>query len=221
MRGAMGFVAALAVGLALVWNGALVAQSQAPGAHRPRRRRSWPPLFGRSASSRRVHTDLFNRPIVVFRASVLGRGPFERAAGARRILDDIVERSAVGPVDSQPIDGGSLIRVNSRAVFGVATADVDDLAGETLEGVTARTVANLQQAIAEASEARTPGLLFRAAALSAVRSPSRSLRCGPSSSPAGGEGPPGRRRRTHARPDRASRHRRRFAPLVCSTCSAG
>ena len=48
----------------------------------------------------------FNRPIVVLRARVLGRGPAERADGARRALDDLVARGITGPVESQPFDGG-------------------------------------------------------------------------------------------------------------------
>src|SRR5688572_13307173 len=128
-RRALGAVAALTLGVALAWNGPLAAQSQTSAAAQP----SAPPglaSFRAERSSDAFTLTYFNRPIVVFRASVLGRGPFERATGARRILDDIIDRSAVGPVDAQPSDGGSLIRVNSRAVFGVATADVDDLAGE-------------------------------------------------------------------------------------------
>jgi len=159
-------IATLALGLALIRNGPLLAQS--PGAVQSQAPPGLTASFRAERTSDAFTLTYFNRPIVVFRASVLGRGPFERSVGARRILDDIVDRSGAGPVDAQPIDGGSLIRVNSRAVFGVATADVDDLAGETLDAVTARTVANLQQALAEATEARRPALLLGAAALSGV-----------------------------------------------------
>ena len=76
----------------------------------------------------------FNRPIVVLRARVLGRGPAERAEGAARALDDLVgaahhrDRSNGGP-----FDGGALITVGSRGVLALTAPDVDELSGETLE----------------------------------------------------------------------------------------
>jgi small-conductance mechanosensitive channel len=105
-----------------------------------------------------------NRPIVTLRARVFGRGPDERARGAVRIVDDLVVHDVRGPVQSQPIDGGVLITVASRAVVGLTPADIDELSGETIEGVAAQTVARLQQALDEAFEARTPNRLVGASA---------------------------------------------------------
>src|SRR5918993_4778710 len=45
----------------------------------------------------------FNRPILVFRARVLGRSPAERAAGATRALDELVAQGLTGPVASTPV----------------------------------------------------------------------------------------------------------------------
>ena len=112
----------------------------------------------------------FNRPIAVLRARVLGRGPAERAAGASRMLDGLVAQGVTGPVEVRAVDGGNLIQVGPRAVFGLVPLDVDDLAGETLEAVTSQAVARLQRALEEAHEARTPGVRLRATARSrAVR----------------------------------------------------
>ena len=108
----------------------------------------------------------FNRPIAVLRARVLGRGPAERAAGASRMLDDLVAQGVTGPVEARAVEGGNLIQVGSRVVFGLAPPDVDDLAGETLESVTGQAVARLQRALEEAHEARTPRALLRSATLS-------------------------------------------------------
>jgi len=106
----------------------------------------------------------FNRSIVVLRARVLGRPPAERAAGARRILDELTERGVTGPVRTEAVSGGVFITVGSIGVMGLTTIDVDDLAGETLPTVTARTVSHLEQALNETREARAPAALLRAAA---------------------------------------------------------
>jgi small-conductance mechanosensitive channel len=110
----------------------------------------------------------FNRPIVVLRARVLGRPPSERAAIAVKVLDDLVAAKVTDPVESRQVEGASLIFVGSRLVTGLGAPDIDELAGETLEGVTALTVARLQQAFAEAAEAHTPAELLRAGILAAV-----------------------------------------------------
>ena len=68
--------------------GAHLAAQTAPAATGPPSRRpSQAEPSGQSATF-----TFFNRPIVVLRARVLGRGPAERAEGARRALDDLVAR---------------------------------------------------------------------------------------------------------------------------------
>ena len=106
----------------------------------------------------------FNRPIVTLRARVLGREPTERAAGARRMLEDLIEGGGAGIVRSQALGGVRLIQVGPRGVLPLTALDVDELSGETLDGVAERTVARLQQALREAEEAHTPRELIRAAA---------------------------------------------------------
>jgi hypothetical protein len=86
---------------------------------------------------------------VVLRARVLGRGPAERASGAARILEGLASQGVTGPVEAQPFEPGFLIRVGTRVVVGLAPPDVDDLSGDTLEGITRETVA-LQQVLTEA-----------------------------------------------------------------------
>ena len=111
----------------------------------------------------------FNRPIVVLRASVLGRPPAERAAIAVKVLDDLVAARSTDPVESRALEGGAaLIFVGSRVVVGLAPPDIDELAGETIEGVTERTVSRLRQAFAEAAEAHTPIELLRAGTIATV-----------------------------------------------------
>ena len=110
----------------------------------------------------------FNRPIVVLRARVLGRLPHERVTAAESILRQLVEAGVTGPVAAQTVEGGALITVGFRPVFGVVAPDIDPLSGETLDEVTRQAVARLQQALDEASEARRPGVLARSVALAIV-----------------------------------------------------
>jgi small-conductance mechanosensitive channel len=110
----------------------------------------------------------FNRPIVVYRARVAGRLPGERALGAGRLLHDLLAQGATGPVVARPFENGAMITVASRGVLLLSAADVDDLAGETLDGVAAQTVERLRQAFAEAEEARRPAILLRNAAIAAI-----------------------------------------------------
>jgi len=147
---------ALIACVAFMWPLALLAQVTPPAPDAPavRAERSGQPFTFVYA----------NRPIVTLRARVFGRGPDERARGAVRIVDDLVIQDVRGPVQSRSIDGGVLITVASRTVVGVTPADIDELSGETLEGVAAQTVARLQQALDEAIEARTPNRLVGASA---------------------------------------------------------
>jgi small-conductance mechanosensitive channel len=109
-----------------------------------------------------------NRPIVVLRARVLGRSPAERAVGAERSLEDLVSDGISGPVESSLFADGSRISVAGRAVIVLTDPDVDELVGETMQSVTAQAAARMQQALDEASEARAPGRLLKAGALSLI-----------------------------------------------------
>ena len=99
----------------------------------------------------------FNRPIVVLRAQIVGRSPAERAALSVRVLDDLVASRQTGPVEARAAGGGILISVGRRVIVGLTPTDIDEAAGETLEGVAAQTVQRLQQVLAEADEAKRPG----------------------------------------------------------------
>jgi small-conductance mechanosensitive channel len=110
----------------------------------------------------------FNRPIVTLRARVAGRSPAERALGAERRLHDILQEGLTPPVGIQRLQGGALITVGSRGVLVVTPADIDELAGDTLDGVAADAAGHLQQALSEAAEIHRPRALLRAAALSVL-----------------------------------------------------
>ena len=109
-----------------------------------------------------------NRPIVVFRATVLGRTPAERAAAAVLFIDRIVDASPDAHVTTERVGDAVAVNIGQPAVFAILPEDVDTLAGETLEGVSAETVARLQRAFDEAVELRQPWRLLRGGVLALV-----------------------------------------------------
>src|SRR5690349_943584 len=100
-----------------------------------------------------------SRPIVTYRARVLGRPPSERADAARRALDDLVAQGVTQPITTRPFEAGIIISVGPRGVIALTLPDVDELAGETLADVASGAVGRLRQALDEAVEARTPALM--------------------------------------------------------------
>ena len=97
-----------------------------------------------------------NRPIVEFRAAVLGRPPAERAIAARQVIDRLVEVNTLGPVETRSVGPIMMISIGGQDVFGVVPADVDTLAGDTLATTTSRAATNLQTALTEVAEAQRP-----------------------------------------------------------------
>ena len=98
-----------------------------------------------------------NRPIVEFRATVLGRPPSERAVAARQVIDRLVEANRLGPVETKPLGPALMVAVAGQDVFAITPADVDTLAGDTLASATSRAAANLHTALGEVAEARHLG----------------------------------------------------------------
>jgi len=149
-----------------LWWQPLAAQDQAlPPPQQPA-----PVVEGASAEPSELAATLSfaNRPIVTLRARVLGRDPADRVASATRVLDELIADGYSGPVESRPFTGGRIISVASRGIVALTAFDVDNLAGETVEGVTAQAIVRLQQALAEADEARTPQRLLVATGLASL-----------------------------------------------------
>src|SRR6185503_6441657 len=101
----------------------------------------------------------------VFRATVFGRTPAERAAAAALFIDRVAEASPSARVTAGRLGDAVTVNIGAAAVFAILPADVDTLAGETLEGVSAETVSRLQRAFDEAVELRQPRQLLRAGLL--------------------------------------------------------
>jgi len=109
-----------------------------------------------------------NRPITVLRAIVLSRSPQERATAAVERLERLMREDRIGAVSSRSLQSVTLITVGNQDVFGITSLDVDALAGETVAGKTAETIANLQRALDEVIELRTPGRLMRSSMWAAL-----------------------------------------------------
>jgi small-conductance mechanosensitive channel len=140
----------------------VVARAQTPAQPAPT---GSPPVVA-EPSGDAVTLTYFNRPILVYRARVLGRGPAERAAAASRALDEQVAQGQTGPVTSTPIqDGAAFISVGGRGVIALTSADVDELSGETLQQAVNDARNRLEQALAEAAEARRPAQIAQSAAM--------------------------------------------------------
>jgi small-conductance mechanosensitive channel len=119
-------------------------------------------ISGPTADAPAVTLIYNNRPITELRASILERPPSERAVAAVRFLDHLVEAGPVSPVTTRPVPGAMVISVAGRDGLAILSADVDALAGETLEQKASIAAARLQIALEEAVEMRTPGRLARA-----------------------------------------------------------
>jgi small-conductance mechanosensitive channel len=142
--------------LAVAASGVLLAQGVDRPAAAPA---SIPALVSADASQPPATVRFFNRPIVDLRATVLGRSPAERARAAEQRIAEIADERVVGPVETRPLDVGMMISVASRGVVVLTSADVDALAGDTLQAVTAETTERLQAALREAVAAGRLGAI--------------------------------------------------------------
>ena len=142
--------------------GATQVTPPAPGATPP----AAPPVsvsVGIEPASETATVMLSNRPIAVLRARVMGRSPAERASATARTLEDMVDQRVDGPVEVRTFEAGRIISFGTRPVLVLTPLDVDEAAGETLDGAAEATVGRIKVALAEAVEARTPTLLAWAA----------------------------------------------------------
>lgn len=121
-----------------------------------------------SAAVEPATLSLYNREIVTFRAPLLNYSPEERAAAARRRIDDAIERGGQAEVTLKPHAEGILIEIDGRTVFLVQPGDLNTLGDETLETAASAARDRLVGALAAMREARGSGPWLKAAALALV-----------------------------------------------------
>ena len=95
-----------------------------------------------------------NRTIIVLRGAFVGYGPQERVAVARTRLDETLARGGPDEVSIRASSEGNLVFVGGQLVFAITPGDVNPVAGETLESVSAEAERRLRQVIEETREGR-------------------------------------------------------------------
>ena len=138
--------------------GAAARQAPAPSSGAP------PVTYARVPVDQAAVLKIENRPVMTFRAQVLGRSPSERASGASKRIADLFASGMRGPVSQRSVLDIIVITVAGQDAFGVAPADADELAGETQVRVALNATQQLEQALGEMQELRQPGHLARAGA---------------------------------------------------------
>jgi small-conductance mechanosensitive channel len=163
-------VAALGVGLvSLVLAGPARAQGPTPAALPPNAAAVPPVALPSSAASAAAvePADLViaNRVVFTFRAEFMGYSAEARAAAARERIEAILKSGESSEVATAPLNNSVVLTMGKKLAFAISPGDVDELAGETLEGVSAAAARRLSQAVAEEEELRQPGRLLRAVTL--------------------------------------------------------
>ena len=102
-----------------------------------------------------------NRRITRLRAQILGSLPDYRARESSERIEKQVASRRTAPVDSVYIEQGVLIRIAEKTMFAITTADLDVVAGETLESRAEEAIVNLEKAIEEADALKRPGQVLR------------------------------------------------------------
>jgi small-conductance mechanosensitive channel len=106
---------------------------------------------------------VFNRTIVVFRATFLGLAPEERALQTRRNVAELMARRGEGKVSVQPVPEGRIVSLDGVRALILVAEDADQLRGEALDSAAQHAAQALERVIAETREARDPDALLGAA----------------------------------------------------------
>ena len=105
---------------------------------------------------------VFNRPIITFRANVIGNSPAQRVENSRERIKLILARNGPGKVTVEDVQQGNIVKIDDTLAFFVTDGDADVLAGESRESVVRDAVKALERAIDEVHESRSGQRLLRA-----------------------------------------------------------
>ena len=106
---------------------------------------------------------IHNRPIVVFRASMFGASPHERALRVQDRINKILSERDPGKVSTKHLPEGTVILMGDKEVLLISAGDLPAF-GESAEEVVKRAVQNLTLIVAEVEEGRNPRVLLWAGA---------------------------------------------------------
>ncbi|MCX7218569.1 MAG: hypothetical protein NTY70_06400, partial [Burkholderiales bacterium] len=106
---------------------------------------------------------IFNRDIIVFRASVLGIEPVDRVTRAQKRIEQQISPNGRHKVTALSMPPGMLIQIDGAGSFYIAPDDIDQFQQETLEGVAKDVVTKLSAVVLETQESRSVENMLRAA----------------------------------------------------------
>ena len=106
-----------------------------------------------------------NRRIATLRASIAGLTPADRAAGAARRLQRVLETAGRQPVSVYRVSYGALVTVGTTPIFAIAHEDLDEAGGESIHEATVHAREMLERVILEATEESLLPYTLRAAVL--------------------------------------------------------
>ena len=108
---------------------------------------------------------IHNRTIITLRGNLMGYSPKQRVEAAEERIQRLVERRELASVSAVPHPEGMQIRIGDKGVFFVTSADVNELAGESLSDASTLAVRNLTVALDEILQVTNPEHILRAIGL--------------------------------------------------------
>ncbi len=103
----------------------------------------------------------FNRDIVTYRAAFLGIPPPQRARNTEASIERAVSLPGAAVIGSHEIPQGVVVTVSDIAVLVLTPADLDPVAGETLEQARDAVMSRLGEAVGAAESELEPRYLLR------------------------------------------------------------
>jgi small-conductance mechanosensitive channel len=105
---------------------------------------------------------ILNRTVVVFRSSLYGYTPDERAAIVNERIEQQIQKGAFGPVTTREDRVGTLILNNGQIAFTIIKGDLDPLADQTMAEAGSDAVRLLTLVLEESQELNSKPILLKA-----------------------------------------------------------
>jgi len=107
---------------------------------------------------------VFNRPIIVLRATLFGNSPANRVPAIEQRISDLVAQGKVNNLTTRPTADGTAIESDGEFVMVITPGDVDPFSGDTLEQTVERTMRRLRFALDSMQQQHSVRFLLRASA---------------------------------------------------------
>ncbi len=106
---------------------------------------------------------IHNRPIVIFYASLFGNSPEQRMKLCEERIKRILSGKTFGKVTAKQIGAGTVISIGENDLLLITPEDANPALGQNIKEIVDRAVGNLNLAIEEVMEMRSPRHLIMAA----------------------------------------------------------